>query len=33
MEGADAIAHGGTGKGNDQVRIEVAVRALEPGSR
>lgn len=27
-EGADAVAHGGTGKGNDQVRIEVAVRAL-----
>ncbi len=28
--GADAIAHGCTGKGNDQVRIELAVRALDP---
>jgi len=28
---ADAVAHGCTGKGNDQVRIEVAVRALDPG--
>lgn len=28
MEGADAVAHGGTGKGNDRVRIEVAVRSL-----
>lgn len=28
--GADAVAHGCTGKGNDQVRIEVAVRALDP---
>jgi argininosuccinate synthase len=28
--GAHAVAHGCTGKGNDQVRIEVAVRALDP---
>lgn len=28
--GADAVAHGCTGKGNDQVRIELAVRALAP---
>lgn len=28
--GADAIAHGCTGKGNDQVRFEVAVRTLNP---
>ncbi len=28
--GADAVANGCTGKGNDQVRIEVAVRALDP---
>lgn len=27
-EGADAIAHGATGKGNDQVRFELAVNAL-----
>ncbi|MCL5116265.1 MAG: argininosuccinate synthase [Firmicutes bacterium] len=27
---ADAVAHGATGKGNDQVRFEVAVRALNP---
>lgn len=27
---ADTVAHGCTGKGNDQVRIEVAVRALDP---
>lgn len=30
MEGADAIAHGCTGKGNDQVRFEVTVMALNP---
>ena len=30
MENATAIAHGCTGKGNDQVRIEVSVRALDP---
>ena len=29
-EGADAIAHGATGKGNDQVRFEVSVKALNP---
>ena len=29
-EGADAIAHGATGKGNDQVRFELAAYALEP---
>ena len=28
--GADAIAHGATGKGNDQVRIELAAYALNP---
>jgi len=28
--GADAIAHGCTGKGNDQVRFEVASRTLAP---
>ena len=28
--GADAVAHGSTGKGNDQVRFEVATRALAP---
>ena len=31
MEGATAIAHGCTGKGNDQVRIDVSVRALNRG--
>jgi len=29
-EGATAVAHGCTGKGNDQVRIEVSVHALAP---
>ncbi|SFH03367.1 argininosuccinate synthase [Desulfotomaculum arcticum] len=29
-EGADAIAHGATGKGNDQVRFELAIKALNP---
>jgi len=29
-EQADAIAHGATGKGNDQVRFELAARALAP---
>src|SRR5205085_2607060 len=28
--GADAVAHGATGKGNDQVRFEMAYYALEP---
>ncbi len=31
--GADAIAHGATGKGNDQVRFELAAFALEPDIR
>jgi argininosuccinate synthase len=30
-EDADAVAHGCTGKGNDQVRFDVAVHALDPG--
>ena len=29
-EGCDAVAHGCTGKGNDQVRIDVTVRAMDP---
>ncbi|HKQ99806.1 MAG TPA: argininosuccinate synthase [Pyrinomonadaceae bacterium] len=29
-EGADAVAHGATGKGNDQVRFELTYYALEP---
>lgn len=29
-EGAEAISHGATGKGNDQVRFELAVKALSP---
>jgi len=28
--GADAVAHGATGKGNDQVRFELSYYALEP---
>ncbi|TRO96361.1 argininosuccinate synthase [Glycocaulis profundi] len=28
--GADAVAHGATGKGNDQVRFELGVAALDP---
>ncbi len=31
--GADAVSHGSTGKGNDQVRYEVAYYALEPDIR
>jgi argininosuccinate synthase len=31
--GADAISHGATGKGNDQVRFELGAYALEPGIR
>ncbi|MFW5680595.1 MAG: argininosuccinate synthase [Pseudomonadota bacterium] len=31
--GADAVAHGATGKGNDQVRFELNAYALEPGIR
>ena len=30
-EEADAVAHGCTGKGNDQVRFDVATHALDPG--
>ena len=33
IEGAGSIAHGCTGKGNDQVRIDVSARALEPSIR
>src|SRR5215204_3015404 len=29
-EGADAVAHGATGKGNDQIRFELGYYALEP---
>src|SRR3974390_2832738 len=29
-EGADAVSHGATGKGNDQVRFELAYMALNP---
>jgi len=31
--GADAVAHGATGKGNDQVRFELGYHALEPDIR
>ncbi len=31
--GADAVAHGATGKGNDQVRFELSAYALEPNIR
>ncbi len=31
--GADAVAHGATGKGNDQVRFELGVAALDPDIR
>jgi len=30
IEGAEAIAHGATGKGNDQVRFEAGIKALAP---
>jgi len=30
LEGADAVAHGATGKGNDQVRFELTYYALNP---
>ncbi len=33
QEGADAIAHGATGKGNDQVRFELSAYALNPKIR
>ena len=31
LTGADAVCHGATGKGNDQVRFELTYYALEPG--
>ena len=31
--GADAVAHGATGKGNDQVRFELSAAALDPSIR
>ena len=31
LVGADAVSHGATGKGNDQVRFELGYYALEPG--
>lgn len=30
---ADAVAHGSTGAGNDQIRFDVAIRTLLPGAR
>jgi len=33
QEGASAVAHGCTGKGNDQVRIDVSVHTLDPSLR
>jgi argininosuccinate synthase len=33
MEGADAVCHGATGKGNDQVRFELTYIALNPAIR
>ena len=32
-EGAVAVAHGATGKGNDQVRFELSIKALSPSLR
>ena len=32
-EGADAVAHGCTGKGNDQVRFELAIKRWAPGMK
>ena len=32
-EGADAICHGCTGKGNDQVRFELAIKLFAPGMK
>ena len=32
-EGCDAICHGATGKGNDQVRFELAIKALAPNMK
>ena len=31
IEGADAVSHGATGKGNDQVRFELSYMAIDPG--
>lgn len=31
--GADAVCHGSTGAGNDQIRFDVAIRTLLPGAR
>jgi argininosuccinate synthase len=31
IEGADAVSHGATGKGNDQVRFELGYLAIDPG--
>ena len=33
QEGADAIAHGCTGKGNDQVRFELTIKAFAPNMK
>ena len=33
QHGADAVAHGATGKGNDQVRFELSAYALDPSIR
>ncbi len=33
QEGAQAIAHGATGKGNDQVRFELTIKALAPNTK
>ena len=33
QEGADAICHGCTGKGNDQVRFELAIKAFAPNMK
>ena len=33
MEGATAVAHGCNGKANDEVRLELGVRALDPSMR
>ncbi|MEW5961808.1 MAG: argininosuccinate synthase [Chloroflexota bacterium] len=33
LEGADAVSHGATGKGNDQVRFELTFQALNPRLR
>jgi len=33
QEGADAIAHGCSGKGNDQVRFDISIQTLAPGMK